>query len=369
MEGGLLSWKRLPPDKVKYWDPKEALKPLPSPPPGWVWVRLPNGVYELMDARSSPDAANEEKEEEKSVPEMVEHVVVASDTLAGLRLRYGVSATELRRHNAFEGENFRMCEVLRIPRGKGKRRRPQEDTLEVKLQRIRNATRLGAIEARFYLDQAGGDVAAAIRAAQADCEFEAAARTPIVLQARRAVVVHFDSATDLRDAGLLGPMDVYAVAELWAGTSRIAEGTSCAVRGAAGAWRWCPTQSGASVDLPYDDAQNLALAFEIKSPNDLMPDTRVGRTKRLPLSRLVDSALHAVTVDSGGALHLSLKAPPDVARDAVRAVALFPDDNPFLPYPDSPPLVTAVAVRVDDPPINANNNNNNTTATKPLVLV
>jgi len=228
-----------------------------------------------------------------------------------------------------------------------------------------NATRnLGKTEAVLYLDAAGWDAAKAVAAAKADDAFEAArvaevnAQLAAVASTRPSVVVHVESARNLHDVGILAVMDVYVVATLWAGAEILAQGMSNAVKASGGtsAWRWDPQAGGSSLQLPLRDdrADDLALSFAVMAPNDVLADTHVGTTKRFPLRRLV-AAVHDVGVDTGGDLRLSIKAPDYIKRDAVRAVAVSSDDNPFLQpvvlgradYPPIP-LVDAVAVRVED---------------------
>lgn len=359
--------KRIPANKIRYWNPIDAQKPLPPPPPGLVWIRTSDGMFELLDMRTEGEAGSEEVDEfldgVEVQREFAEHVVLPSDTLAGIRLRYGVSATDLRRCNAFQGDNFRTCTILKIPLAKSSRRQRfpyQSETREVVIQRFRNATGLGAIEAGLYLDEADWQLQKAIASARADDAFESSkvaelnSRLAPLAKSCRTVVIHVESASRLKDSGILMAMDVYIIAYLWDGTNLLAQGRSCVVRAVRESWRWCPTQKGSTIILPIESTcANLALSLTVMAPNELMPDTHVGSTKRLPLKRLVDGAVHAVGVDTGGELSISIAAPDDIARDAVRAVAIgASDENPFLQpiATDAVPVVTAVAVRADELP-------------------
>lgn len=110
-------------------------------------------------------------EEEEDRPALVDHVVLESDTLMGLCLKYGVRPRELHKHNpAFDGRSLRGCEVLVVPWKRGLR---QNATREVKLQMFRAATRLDVCTAEFYLDAAQGDLDEAFAAKRRDDIFEA----------------------------------------------------------------------------------------------------------------------------------------------------------------------------------------------------
>ena len=69
-----------------------------------------------------------------------EHVVLPGDTLAGLCIRYGVSARSLRRLNRLDGDQVMQHAVLRIPTAR-RRQTPQEQTPDVLAARQRLAYR------------------------------------------------------------------------------------------------------------------------------------------------------------------------------------------------------------------------------------
>ena len=69
-----------------------------------------------------------------------EHVVLPGDTLAGLCIRYGVSARSLRRLNRLDGDQVMQHAVLRIPPAR-LRQTPQEQTPDVLAARQRLAYR------------------------------------------------------------------------------------------------------------------------------------------------------------------------------------------------------------------------------------
>ena len=69
-----------------------------------------------------------------------EHVVMPDDTLAGLCIRYGVSARALRRLNRIDGDRLMESAVLRIPPSR-RRQTPQAQTPDVLAARQRLAYR------------------------------------------------------------------------------------------------------------------------------------------------------------------------------------------------------------------------------------
>ena len=67
-----------------------------------------------------------------------EHVVLPGDTLAGLCIRYGVSARSLRRLNRLDGDQVMQHAILRIPPPRrGRRQTPQAQTPDVLAARQR----------------------------------------------------------------------------------------------------------------------------------------------------------------------------------------------------------------------------------------
>jgi hypothetical protein len=120
MEGGVYPWKRQRPelDGVVYADYTQILKPLPPPPDGLAWVKRrvveegeeqeegsgDNGggggdfriVWELVEKPARPGAEEGWEEplvelEDEQLPgqdSFIEHTVLPTDTMAGLRLRY-----------------------------------------------------------------------------------------------------------------------------------------------------------------------------------------------------------------------------------------------------------------------------------------
>lgn len=107
---------------------------------------------------------------EKRRPLLVDHVVLESDTLSGLCIRYGVRPRDLKKHNpSFDGRSLRGCDVLIVPWTRGER---QNVTREVNVQKFRAATHLDRRSAAFYLDAANGDLDEAFGAKRRDDVFE-----------------------------------------------------------------------------------------------------------------------------------------------------------------------------------------------------
>lgn len=90
------------------------------------------------------------------------------DTLPGLCLRYSVTATDIRRMNIFSGSNIQFKKSLRIPIQSGAYIEPQLDTVEVKVQKFKNATGESNKEAHLYLEEHNYDVDKAISAWKGD---------------------------------------------------------------------------------------------------------------------------------------------------------------------------------------------------------
>ena len=70
-----------------------------------------------------------------------EHVVLPGDTLAGICIRYGVSARSLRRLNRLDGDQVMQHAILRIPPARRGRQTPQAQTPDVLAARQRLAYR------------------------------------------------------------------------------------------------------------------------------------------------------------------------------------------------------------------------------------
>ena len=106
----------------------------------------------------------------------VTHRVSPADTLEGILLRYRVKLHQLKRWNAFPGSAFACLSELRVPKAV----LPPDfvpqgvETADEKVARLARSSggQLSAVEARFYLDEAGGDYDAALAAIKVDDEWE-----------------------------------------------------------------------------------------------------------------------------------------------------------------------------------------------------
>jgi hypothetical protein len=135
-------------------------KPLPPPPPGFYWERLPDKSWELKRYQHDVHASNAVVFE---APSVIEHVVLHTDTLQGLCLRYRVSAVTLRQYNNFSGNAFRSKKYLRIPIEPGLPVSLQLGSEDALIQRFKNETSESESEARYYLVGNNWDVAKALR--------------------------------------------------------------------------------------------------------------------------------------------------------------------------------------------------------------
>mmetsp|Transcript_34700 Transcript_34700/g.54671 ORF Transcript_34700/g.54671 Transcript_34700/m.54671 type:complete len:272 (-) Transcript_34700:153-968(-) len=188
-------WRaQIPEKQAIYADYKNIQKPLPSPPPGQTWMKQENNEWVLVPCEvvqpasgsgvqetSSSDPTNEGTPtiEEDKRPTFLEHIILPSDTLTGICLRYRCKPAELRRLNNFFGDNFRLCQKLIIPVKEGVNLEQLQQHSEVaKVQAFCNDSRLGPQEARYYLGAAGWDLASALRAARDDRLWETAQQPP-----------------------------------------------------------------------------------------------------------------------------------------------------------------------------------------------
>ena len=125
---------------------RRARSSFPNPPAGQQWIRV-NNDWQLVSTPDDADAPAPAPE--PSAPR--EHVVLPSDTLQGLCLRYRTSARKLKQANPsldLGNSSLRGVAVLRIP-GSGP---AQPVTEEVQMASLRAAVpSLSASEARFYL--------------------------------------------------------------------------------------------------------------------------------------------------------------------------------------------------------------------------
>jgi hypothetical protein len=144
-------------------------RPLPPPPAGFKWERNGRHWQCVEIDRNEDQSANEITYTEGT---WLEHVVMPEDTIQGICLKYKTSVLELRRNNNFSGSAFRSRKVLRIRVNAQVPISPQEETDEVKIQRLRNMTDLGSEECRYYLTESGWNLVAALNAWQMDVDWE-----------------------------------------------------------------------------------------------------------------------------------------------------------------------------------------------------
>jgi len=145
---------------------RRARSSLPNPPAGQQWIRV-NNDWQLVSTPDDADAPAPAPE--PSAPR--EHVVLPSDTLQGLCLRYRTTARKLKQANPsldLGNSSLRGVAVLRIP-GSGP---AQPVTEEVQMASLRAAVpSLSAAEARFYLS-VEATVEGAVARARADAAWE-----------------------------------------------------------------------------------------------------------------------------------------------------------------------------------------------------
>jgi hypothetical protein len=101
---------------------------------------------------------------------VIEHIVVPTDTIQGLCLRYRISALQLRQHNNFSGQAFRSKRSLRIPIEPGLpiSIQQQAGNKEIIIQAFMNESGEADREARFYLNGNDWDVNKALEEWRAD---------------------------------------------------------------------------------------------------------------------------------------------------------------------------------------------------------
>lgn len=215
-EGGLLAWKV---QKVKLRGPvadysKEALT-LPNPPKGTHWekddetrewgivpdtptnatnndesepfdtIDLHNdtGNNESATAETKDNQDTDDTNDGSSGPQKgldyIEHVVLPTDTLQGLCIRYKITAPKIRQANRFTGTNLLLApSTLLIPLNKdhvisGRICVQDRNSREFKVQAfLDKVIGMSSKEANAYLDMADNDLEEAVRDALDDKEWE-----------------------------------------------------------------------------------------------------------------------------------------------------------------------------------------------------
>lgn len=165
MEGGYLPWKTQEmKHKINNYD--GLARPLPSPPLGYYWEKQDDNSWYLKKFHNDTgihDINDDDSifvEFQKMVE--IEHVILSSDTLPGICLRYNVKATTLRKFNVFSGNNIHSLQILRIPLEAGVRVQVQKPTKDIILQKFQNESGEGKIESKIYLEDANWDLQKAL---------------------------------------------------------------------------------------------------------------------------------------------------------------------------------------------------------------
>ena len=149
-------------------------KPLGRPPKGQEWHHdASSGEWSLVPVVPDVPKVNDFT----LVVDVVEHQIQPDDTMQGICLRYGITATQLRQANGgFSGTNLLLApQVLRIPTTKATTTIAIDpNSKESQIRAIRRAVpALSWKEAACYWDLNDGDVAQAIASAKEDALFEA----------------------------------------------------------------------------------------------------------------------------------------------------------------------------------------------------
>lgn len=135
---------------------------------------------ENADKNTQPSAATPPKQFKKGL-DYAEHIVLPSDTLQGLCIKYKVTAAKIRQANNFTGTNLLLApSTLLIPLNRefvidGRIRQQDRNSKEFKRQAfLDKVIGMSSKEADAYLDMADGDLEVAIQEALADREWEKA---------------------------------------------------------------------------------------------------------------------------------------------------------------------------------------------------
>lgn len=180
----------------------ELAKPLPSPPPGMMWIQdvaskewslvpvatataeaisvdnsaaaeVPTNSGDIVCAvpisiQSATPLLNRSNDNETNTSGVLYHDVSETDTFQGICLRYKITPTELRRANNMMGTNLKLApSKLIIPTNeKNLKRNVHEPTKEEKIAsliaEVSRVTKLSYTEARAYLELADWDLGCAI---------------------------------------------------------------------------------------------------------------------------------------------------------------------------------------------------------------
>lgn len=139
--------------------------PLPTPPTNYAWHRNEDGTYQL-------NSCSGDKEEAV----LIEHVVMPSDTLQGVCLRYRAGMLDVRRINYLSANSIHHLRVLRVPLKPDIPVNIQLKTHEVVVQDFCARTGESLIEARYYLEDCHFDMETALRLWRGDEEWATQAK-------------------------------------------------------------------------------------------------------------------------------------------------------------------------------------------------
>jgi len=120
------------------------------------------------------------QEAASSVPGYITHVVVPTDTLQGLSIRYGVSISEIKSENRLISLNLHEKFTLRIPERKRKVPEQEVDLAELEsmmqrrlIGRFKKLTSISDLsEALYYLEASEFDLEAALKSYKEDSSWE-----------------------------------------------------------------------------------------------------------------------------------------------------------------------------------------------------
>lgn len=199
MEGAQLPWKvqKIDTSRGPPADYSSLCLPLPKPPKGMEWVqdketrewRLSTAVQDLHPEEQGQSNLSASKgcAEESEGKKNLEHLVLPSDTLAGICIRYKVTATQLRQANCFSGSNLSLApQRLIIPTNGLTIPVKQDDSSpEYKLRAVMAALpQLNRAEAKAYLQMSDWEVERAIEGAEEDLVWE---ESSALLEAHEAI--------------------------------------------------------------------------------------------------------------------------------------------------------------------------------------
>jgi hypothetical protein len=209
-EGGVYPWKRqIIRSAGPTADYSTILAPLPKPEHGLEWRKVGHEwqLVEKEEETADPDldaGVNTHESTKQTAIENVDyviHTILPSDTLAGLCLRYKVSATKLRQINKFSGSNLLLAPSNLIVPIDGKdvgAIQVQDKTKpEYKLQAfLASCPHLRLFERRAYLEMNDWNLDNAIAHAKSDDRWEKQqalklqTATPATTTTRRLIDIH-----------------------------------------------------------------------------------------------------------------------------------------------------------------------------------